>query len=57
MDSMEPERKAWMRSISNSSRMTFAEGQGWWEETVFLWASIRKRDGICGKIRFQVGVL
>ena len=29
---MEPERKEWMRSISNSSRVTFAEGQGrWWD--------------------------
>ena len=27
---MEPERKEQMRSISNSSRVTFAEGQGWW---------------------------
>ena len=25
MESMEPERKAWMRSISNSSRLTFVE--------------------------------
>ena len=25
---MEPERKEWMRSISNSSRVTFAEDQG-----------------------------
>ena len=29
-DSMEPERKAWMRSICNSSTMTFAEDQEWW---------------------------
>ena len=29
---MEPKRKEWMRSISNSSRVTFAEGQGrWWD--------------------------
>ena len=25
IESMEPERKAWMRSISNSSRLTFVE--------------------------------
>ena len=29
---MEPERKEWMRSISNSSRVTFAEGEGWWRD-------------------------
>ena len=29
---MEPERKEWMRSISNSSTVTFPEGQGrWWD--------------------------
>ena len=29
---MEPERKERMRSISNSSRVTFAEGEGrWWD--------------------------
>ena len=27
---MEPEREEQMRSISNSSRVTFVEGQGWW---------------------------
>ena len=45
--SMELERKEWMRSISNSSRVTFAEGQGrWWDWcSCALPAGVRKEKG------------
>lgn len=44
---MELERKEWMRSISNSSRVTFAEGQGqWWDWcSCVLPAGVRKEKG------------
>ena len=53
--SMEPERKEWMRSISNSSRVTFAEGQGrWWDWcSCALPAGLRKK----GKEPMPSGVL
>ena len=44
---MEPERKERMRSISNSSRVTFAEGQGrWWDGcSCALPAGVRMEKG------------